>query len=357
MYPHRINLRGPWDAQPLARTRLRRDGSIEEVDGAVSPALKMMMPCRWEQAGLGPFQGRVRFRRSFGWPKELAGYERLWLVVGAADYFAKVILNDQPLGEHAGAFDPFEFEITALVKERNELVIDVDCPVADPLAQREWLWRGRLGTGGGLWGTVALEVRRESFLKLARVAATFDGHLGGLEISGEICAQQDQANDLSVRLGNRELTYRASRRGSFALVLPTGPVEPWQPMGLGEQRCYELQIRLNDVACQLDQKFYQVGFRHVEKRNDGWRINGTMVTTGSPTDYWLEPVAEMYTLDIADARGGMSCLEMPIRPEVISVSHRRSQAEQLKNRLLDGVAHHPSLIAVTEPNPAFIGVD
>ena len=42
--------------------------------------------------------------------------KRLRLVFESVDYFAKVWLNDELLGEHEGYFNPFSFEITAKVR-------------------------------------------------------------------------------------------------------------------------------------------------------------------------------------------------------------------------------------------------
>jgi beta-galactosidase/beta-glucuronidase len=103
----------------------------------------MSMPCRWSEGGLVEFAGRVRFRRRFGYPGRIDADERVWLTFGGADERAEVWLNGRPLGQHEGA-GAFEFEVTSLLQRRNELVVEVES----------------LTTAGGLWGEVALEVRR-----------------------------------------------------------------------------------------------------------------------------------------------------------------------------------------------------
>jgi hypothetical protein len=52
-------------------------------------------------------------------------------------------LNGSLLGRHEGADEPFEFEVTNLLRDRNELIVEVESPTGD----------------GGLWGEVALEIR------------------------------------------------------------------------------------------------------------------------------------------------------------------------------------------------------
>lgn len=102
------------------------------------------MPCRWAEGGLGDFAGRVRYCRRFGWPGRLEAHERVWLTFAGVDAVAEVWLNGQFLGRHEGALEPFEFPATAWLQVRNELVVEVEGPAGN----------------GGLWGEVALEVRR-----------------------------------------------------------------------------------------------------------------------------------------------------------------------------------------------------
>src|SRR5262249_25949757 len=112
MYPHRIRLRGPWECEPVAA-------------------------------------GRVRCRRRFGYPGRIDSYERVWLTGTGLRGSAEVWLHGKVLGSHPGAF---EYEVTALLQPRNELLVLVE--VAD---------------NGQLWEEVALEVRCTAYLRGVRV--------------------------------------------------------------------------------------------------------------------------------------------------------------------------------------------
>src|SRR5437868_5256088 len=114
MYPHRIRLRGPWECEPLKRMRLHPDGRVAVLDELVPSPCRMNMPCRWSEAGLKDFAGRVRFCRRFGIPRRIDPHERVWLTFAAADSLAEVRLNGQFLGQHQDPSLPFEFEVTAL---------------------------------------------------------------------------------------------------------------------------------------------------------------------------------------------------------------------------------------------------
>lgn len=142
MYPHRIRLRGPWECQPLARFVIGADGRNETVTTNLPAPLRMIMPCRWSEGGLNAFSGRVRFRRHFGYPGRIDEHERVWLTFAGVDRAAEIWLNGQFLGRQEGV-RPFEFEVTKLLGNRNDLRVEVE---------------GEAETGG-LCGEVAMEIR------------------------------------------------------------------------------------------------------------------------------------------------------------------------------------------------------
>ena len=91
MYPHQIRLRDPWECEPLS------DSS-----------------------------GRIRFHRRFRWVAALAPHERVWLTFAGADGSAEVTLNGLLLGQQERSGEPFEFEVTSLLRTRNDLNMVVD---------------------------------------------------------------------------------------------------------------------------------------------------------------------------------------------------------------------------------------
>src|SRR5262249_11540516 len=141
--------------QPLARYVLH-DGQakIERTD--LPPAQQMTLPCRWAEGGLTDFAGRVRHVRSFGYPSRIDAHERLWLTFAGAESAAEVWLNGRHLGRHDNSREPFEFEVTEILKPRNELVVEVESAAPN----------------GGLWGEVALEVRCPAFLRGVQISFT-----------------------------------------------------------------------------------------------------------------------------------------------------------------------------------------
>jgi hypothetical protein len=149
------------------------------------------MPCRWGEGGLSDFTGRVRFRRRFGLPRQLDATERVWLTFGGVDNKAEVWLNGHWLGAHEGELDTLEFEVTAHLQERNELVVEVEAA----------------HDKGGLWGEVALEIRRTAFLRGVQLKMIQLGENSRVQIAGEVVGTSDGLLELYVILDRSNIAY------------------------------------------------------------------------------------------------------------------------------------------------------
>jgi hypothetical protein len=200
MYPHRIRLNGPWEVEPIARLVREADGMTQVVEGPVPAARRMTMPCRWDEGGLGDFAGRVRFRRRFGYPGRIDAYERVWLTFDAIAGFCEISLNGQALGHRAEGDGGFEFEITKLLKERNELILEIDAPA------------GR----GGLTGEAALEIRCTAFLRHIQARGSFVGNVPTIEVTGQVVGSSEGPLELYVLVNGATEHYtlvQASAKG------------------------------------------------------------------------------------------------------------------------------------------------
>jgi hypothetical protein len=198
IYPHRIRLRGPWACEPLARLAVPggRAG-----DAPLPPARRVTVPCRWDECGLRDFAGRVRFRRRFGYPGRIDAHERVWLTFAGAEGAAAVWLNGHLLGRREPSEAPFEFEVTSLLRDRNELAVEVEAG----------------GGRGGLWGEVAMEVRCTAFLRGVR-AGVAEGNK--VRVRGEVVGASERPLDLYVLLDGRTAGYTT--------VTPSPHGEPFQ---------------------------------------------------------------------------------------------------------------------------------
>jgi hypothetical protein len=177
-YPHRIRLRGPWECEPF-----RRHG--DNATQPLPPPFRVTMPCRWSEAGLSDFTGRVRFRRSFGYPGRLDAHERVWLTFAGIGGEAEVQLNDHLLGRIASTGEmpvppTSEFDVTSLLRPRNQLVVEIEGSSEQ----------------GGLWGEVALEIRCTAFLRDLCSFIMSKGDRIDLHVSGQVVGVAERPLEL-----------------------------------------------------------------------------------------------------------------------------------------------------------------
>ncbi len=221
MYPHRIRLRGPWQCEPL-----RRQG--DNAEEPLPPPCRVTMPCRWSDARPAGFSGLVRFRRPFGYPGRIDAYERVWLTFDGIDGEAEVCLNNHPLGRIQTAC---EFDVTGLLRPRNELVVDLEC------TQEQ----------GGLWGEVALEVRCSAFLCDLRRSAILTGDRAELRVSGRVVGVAERPLEVYLLLDRSTIGYQvveATAEGqAFEIVVADGPAANWRSLAeQGNAPCIQVDL-------------------------------------------------------------------------------------------------------------------
>jgi beta-galactosidase/beta-glucuronidase len=124
-YPHTIRLRGPWECEPVARYATEGEETRERVDGLPAPS-RPTLPAPWDSLFGPEFIGRLRLRRRFNLPTGLEAHERVWLVIEGMDLPGTASLNDEPLGSLPEGSSPTDFDVTLLLRPRNELVLEID---------------------------------------------------------------------------------------------------------------------------------------------------------------------------------------------------------------------------------------
>jgi beta-glucuronidase len=106
------------------------------------------------------YEGTVWYKKSFDFHKQ--ENMRVFLRFGAVNYRAVVYLNGKKLGSHEGGFTPFSFEITPLVREKDNFVIvkadNKRCAECVPTLNTDW-WNY-----GGITRSVAVVETPDSFI-------------------------------------------------------------------------------------------------------------------------------------------------------------------------------------------------
>jgi len=156
------------------------------------------MPARWGEAGLADYRGLATFTRRFGYPGKIDETEHVWLTCDGCTGCHGVSLNGQALAVVPDS--TFAFDVTKLLRSRNRLEIAIEGTTAD----------------AGLWGEVALEIRKDAFLADVRIEQTKPK----LQIAGKVVGSSPQPLELYTLVDGRHVDYRT--------VLPSNDGTPFR---------------------------------------------------------------------------------------------------------------------------------
>jgi beta-glucuronidase len=93
-----------------------------EYDFDTSPTLNVPGDWNTQDEKFLYYEGTVWYKKSFDYVAKQAG-NRQFLYFGAVNYVAEVYLNGKKLGVHTGGFTPFNFEVTGMLKPKDNFII------------------------------------------------------------------------------------------------------------------------------------------------------------------------------------------------------------------------------------------
>lgn len=185
----------PWNVYP--RPQLKRDSFFclnGEWDFSFNDKeTKILVPFAPESllSGIQETCEECVYKRDFSLPENFIK-DKVFLHFGAVDQIARVYLNGEFVGEHIGGYEHFFFDITAFLKENNELVVkvtdklDKTLPYGKQTKKRGGMWYTKTT---GIWQTVWIESVSESYIKAIDIKAddkkaviTVDGVKTGVAI-------------------------------------------------------------------------------------------------------------------------------------------------------------------------------
>ncbi len=248
------------DRKPTDRSELI------EYDFDKSPTLTVPSDWNSQEEKLFYYEGTVWYRKKFDAPA-LRQDRRYFVQVGAANYFADVYLNGKKLGRHVGGFTPFAFEVTGLVRAKdNSLVIRVDNtrrPEAVPTVNTDWWNYGGLTREVALLETPAtfirdyhVQLKRGSRDRIA-VRVTLDG------------AKQPQVVRVVIPAAKLEGEAQTGADGVAELELVAPDLALWSPKN---PQLYDVEIASGD-----DHLADRIGFRTIETRSTDILLNGESI--------------------------------------------------------------------------------
>ena len=201
------------------------------------------------------------YKKSFSYHKR--EHTRVFVYFGAANYFTRVYLNGQALGEHEGGFTPFNFEVTDKIREGdNFLVAEVNSARRRdgvPSLNTDW-WNY-----GGITRDVKLVELPETFIRdyFVQLAQGLSGEIAGwVQLDGSVASQQ-----VTIEIPEAKIkqTVTADTAGRAEFRFPA-KLEPWSPE---HPRLYDVVL-----SSGADKVKDAIGFRTIEARGTQIFLNG-----------------------------------------------------------------------------------
>ena len=196
------------------------------------------------------------YEKSFTLPEGFVK-DRVLLHFGACDQYARVYLNGRLLGEHAGGYLPFTFDISEYITAGENLLsveardpLDKELPYGKQTFKRGGMWYTNVS---GIWQTVWLESVCKSYVSALKIRTDMDGLTleveGGDEEKLFICEGEEHRfsgnrfrfEPKRVRLWSPE----APELYEFTLICGEDKVESYfglRSVGIGERRGKKLTL-------------------------------------------------------------------------------------------------------------------
>lgn len=239
---------------------------LVEYDFDKSP--KINIPGDWNSQipELKYYEGNVWFKKSFDY--DLKSQKRLFVYIGAINYKADVYLNGKKLGTHEGGFTPFNYEVTSIIKPKdNYLVIKVDNTRHKedvPTINTDW-WNY-----GGITRDVTLIEEESSFVEdyTVQLDKKDKNKISGFIKINNLNPTKNQA---SISIPELKINYKGkiAADGILKFEIPVKKVSLWSPEN---PKLYDVTIDFNRQKLKDN-----IGFRTIETQEDKILLNGKQI--------------------------------------------------------------------------------
>ena len=273
----------PWRLQPFDR---EPDPAWLAYDFDDSSWLAQKQPAQWQM--LPEFEwkygGKMFYRTRFAFKPEPG--KSYYLRFNGVFYYADVWLNGQRLGRHTGYFAPFEFEVTGLLRDRNVLAVEVNCPYEESRDQKRHV-TGVFGfwdviswkrNPGGVWREVELVETGPARLHNVWLGTTkIAGDAASIRLFGEMSslAPGREPYKLTLDLTPENFTGKSFHL-EFGLTAEPGEnhflkeftldrPELWNTWDRGKPNLYKATLKAEQGGRVADEVSFTTGIRTIKK--------------------------------------------------------------------------------------------
>jgi beta-galactosidase/beta-glucuronidase len=233
---------------------------------------KILVPFAIESAlsGVGKQVGKdntLWYKRSFAIPAD-AKNKNVLLHFGAVDWRCEVFVNGKSAGKHEGGYDPFSFDVTALLKKSGQQEIIVSAwdpsdegpqPRGKQVKNPKSIWYTPVT---GIWQTVWIEAVPKTYIESTRQVPDIDK--GSLAVSAVI--KNVQAGDklkISAWDGKQKVAEQEVAGDNATLQIANAKL--WSP---SNPFLYDLQIQVIRKGKVVDDVKSYFGMRKISMAPD-----------------------------------------------------------------------------------------
>ncbi|MBT8269863.1 MAG: beta-glucuronidase [Bacteroidia bacterium] len=254
----------PWASAFFLNSKPKDSTDLLEYDFDKMDSLRVPGDWNSQKPELLYYEGTVWYKKSYDYAL-YDSKDRLFVYFEASNYKTEVYFNGQKLGTHIGGFTPFNYEITNLLKDKdNFLVVKVDnkrLKEGVPTLNTDW-WNY-----GGLTRDVKLVETTANFVEDYHIQLNpaNDKQVSGyVSLNGvDISRKKININIAELDL-NKELT--TDENGFVEFEVQAENLQYWSTE---DPKLYDIKIQTEE-----DELTDQIGFRSIQTKGSQILLNG-----------------------------------------------------------------------------------
>ncbi len=257
----------PWASAFFLNSKPKNPSDLIEYDFDQMNDLKVPGDWNTQKPELLYYEGTLWYKKSFDYTltqKE----NNIFLYFEASNYKTEVYLNGKKLGTHIGGFTPFNFNVTDILKEKdNLLVVKVDnkrLKEAIPTLNTDW-WNY-----GGLTRDVKLIETGSTFIQDYSIQLNPENNQqikGYIQLKGKNMAQR--AISISIPKLNIKKEFKTDDNGYIDFEIPVKKIQYWS-----DKNPHLYQVILETEEEKLED---QIGFRTIRTKGTQILLNNEPV--------------------------------------------------------------------------------
>ena len=257
------NQESPGNGAFFINAKQKDKSDLIEYDFDKSGMIKVPSDWNSQKEKLFYYEGSVWYKKSFDYKKSIAE-NRVFIYFEAVNYKADVYLNGKKIGQHIGGFTPFNFDVTELLKEKdNFLILKVDNKrIKDgvPTLNTDW-WNY-----GGITRDVKLVEVSNNFIQDYFIQLNPDNNKqikGFVKLKGTNVSKQEIKFEIPELKINK--TFIANDQGEVAFEIDSKRMDYWSNKN---PHLYEVI-----VSTATDKLTDQIGFRTIKTKGHEILLN------------------------------------------------------------------------------------